>query len=108
MRVWQRDFKSSNILCSDGHFFMVDLDGVKIRRISKSNAITNIAQLNASISNAVTLRDRIRFLHHYWGDAIPLREQRRGFYRRVWEIGKQKNTKPFGLDLTQLELKKHI
>jgi len=107
-QVWQRDFKSSNILYQNGDFFMVDLDGVKIRRLSQINKITNIAQLNASISNAISLKDRIRFLHYYWANENVSRKERRGVYRKVWEISKKKNTKVFGLDLTQLELKKQI
>ena len=106
-RVWQRDFKSSNILCQKGDFFMVDLDGVKIRRLSKIKEITNIAQLNASISNAIALKDRIRFLHYYWANETLSRQQRRGVYRKVWQISKQKNTKPFGLDLARLEPRKN-
>jgi len=105
-QVWQRDFKSSNILYQNGDFFMIDLDGVKIRRLSKINKITNIAQLNASISNAISLKDRIRFLHYYWANENVSRKEKRGVYRKVWEISKKKNTKVFGLDLTQLELKK--
>jgi tRNA A-37 threonylcarbamoyl transferase component Bud32 len=102
--VWQRDFKSENILYCNGEYFMVDLDGVRIRRLSEDNIITNLAQLNASVSNAISLKDRIRFLHYYWANENPSRKQRRGVYRKVWEISRKKNTKAFGLDLTRLEL----
>jgi len=101
--IWQRDFKSTNILCQNSEYFMVDLDGVKIWRLSKTNKITNLAQLNASISHAISLKDRIRFLHYYWANENLSRKQRRGVYRKVWEISKKKNTEVFGLDLTQLE-----
>ncbi len=63
--VWQRDFKSSNILCQNGDYFMVDLDGVRIRHLSRQNKIYNLAQLNASVSNAITIKDRLRFYHYY-------------------------------------------
>ncbi len=100
--VWQRDFKSSNILCRNSDYFMVDLDGVRIRRLSEDNKITNLAQLNASVSNAVTIKDRLRFYHYYSADFQPTRQQRRAVYRQVWEITKTKNTKIYDLDFTEL------
>jgi len=100
--VWQRDFKSSNILCRNSDFFMVDLDGVRIRRLSEDNKITNLAQLNASVSNAVTIKDRLRFYHYYAADFQPTRQQRRAVFRKVWEIAKTKNTKIYNLDFTEL------
>ncbi|MEE4605127.1 MAG: lipopolysaccharide kinase InaA family protein [Desulfobacteraceae bacterium] len=90
--VWQRDFKSSNILCQNGDFFMVDLDGVRIRRLSEPKKIYNLAQLNASLSNAITIKDRLRFYHYYSADRQPTRPQRRAVYRKVWQITLTKNT----------------
>ena len=90
--VWQRDFKSSNILCQNGDYFMVDLDGVRIRRLSEHNKIYNLAQLNASLSNAITIKDRLRFYHYYSADRQPTRPQRRAVYRKVWNITLTKNT----------------
>ena len=100
--VWQRDFKSLNILCRDSDFFMIDLDGVRIRRLSESQKINNLAQLNASISNAISIKDRLRFYHYYLAGLQLTRKQRRAVYRRVWDISKTKNTKAFNLDLTEL------
>ena len=105
--IWQRDFKSTNILWQNNEYFMLDLESVKIRRLSKLNKITNLAQLNASISNAISLKDRIRFLHYYWANENLSRNQRRAVYRMVWDISKNKNTKDFGLDLTLLEPRMH-
>ena len=90
--VWQRDFKSSNILCQNGGYFMVDLDGVRIRRLSEKHKIYNLAQLNASLSNAITIKDRLRFYHYYSADRHPTRPQRRTVYRKVWQITMTKNT----------------
>ena len=100
--VWQRDFKSSNILCRDSDYFMVDLDGVRIRRLSETNKIYNLAQLNASVSNAVSIKDRLRFYHYYSIDFQPTRPQRRTVYRKVWDITKTKNTKIYDLDFAEL------
>ena len=106
--IWQRDFKSTNILCQNNEYFMLDLDSVKIRRITKLNIITNLAQLNASIGNAISLKDRIRFLHYYWANENLSRNQKRHVYRKVWEITKTKNTHDFGLDLNLLAPRKCI
>ena len=100
--VWQRDFKSSNILCRDGEYFMVDLDGVRIRRLKEHHKIINLAQLNASLSNAVTLKDRLRFYHYYTAKHRPTRPQRRAVYRKVWDITRTKNTSIYNLDLAKL------
>jgi len=100
--VWQRDFKSSNILCRNSEFFMIDLDGVRLRRLSDRKKIVNLAQLNASVSNAITLKDRLRFYHYYSADQRGTRQQRREVFRNVWDISKAKNTKIYNLDLEKL------
>ncbi len=104
LNIWQRDFKSSNILVRNGDYFMVDLDGVKIRRLSHHHKIVNLSQLNASLSNTVTVRDRLRFFYHYSADKRPSRRQRRAVYRAVWEITTKKNTLNYNLDLAKLKI----
>jgi hypothetical protein len=83
---------------------MVDLDGVRIRRLSHHHKIVNLAQLNASLSNAVTVRDRLRFFYHYSADKRPPRQQRRAVYLAVWEITTKKNTLNYNLDLAKLRI----
>ena len=100
--VWQRDFKSSNILCRNSEYFMTDLDGVRIRRLSDRKKTVNLAQLNASVSNAITLKDRLRFYHYYSADDKPTRQQRREVFRNVWDISIGKNTQIYNLDLEKL------
>jgi tRNA A-37 threonylcarbamoyl transferase component Bud32 len=100
--VWQRDFKSSNIICRNSDYFMVDLDGVRIQALSEQKKIYNLAQLNASISSALSIKDRLRFYHYYSADSQPTRQQRRAVYLKVWDITKTKNTKIYDLDFTEL------
>jgi tRNA A-37 threonylcarbamoyl transferase component Bud32 len=103
--IWQRDFKSSNILCQDGDYLMVDLDGVKVcRQLPDEKKILNLAQLNASLSNAITIKDRLRFYYYYMAGERPSRQQRRAIYRKVWAITTTKNTSSFGLDIAKLKL----
>ena len=71
---------------------MVDLDGVRIRRLSEHNKIYNLAQLNASLSNAITIKDRLRFFYYYSTDRQLTRPRRRAVYRKVWHITMTKNT----------------
>ncbi|UCD81927.1 MAG: hypothetical protein JSW26_11015, partial [Desulfobacterales bacterium] len=100
--IWQRDFKSNNMLFRDGKYFMIDLDDVKIRRLSDRKKIINLAQLNASVSNVITLRDRLRFYHYYAADDTPTKHQRREVYRKVWQISRTKKTDIYDLDLERL------
>jgi tRNA A-37 threonylcarbamoyl transferase component Bud32 len=100
--IWQRDFKSNNMLFRDGEFFMVDLDDVKIRPLSDQKKIINLAQLNASVSNVITLRDRLRFYSYYTADTQPTRQQRRDVYRKVWQITRTKQTDIYDLVLERL------
>jgi tRNA A-37 threonylcarbamoyl transferase component Bud32 len=101
--IWQRDFKSSNVLCRNGEFFLIDLDGVKIlRQLPRNKKIVNLAQLNASVSNAITIKDRLRFFYYYTAGKILSRQERRDIYRKVWEITAKKNTAIYDLDITTL------
>jgi len=103
--IWQRDFKSSNILCRKGDYLMVDLDGVTIRgRLPDKKKIINLAQLNASLSNAITIKDRLRFFYYYTAEEKPSWQRRRAIYRNVWAITSSKNTSPFGLDIKKLKI----
>jgi len=103
LNVWQRDFKSSNVLAHGNQFMMVDLDGVRIcRKLPWRKKLMNLAQLNASISNHITLKDRLRFFKYYCqGELLPRRTRRRA-YQKIWQISQKKNTLPFGLDLEKL------
>jgi len=103
--IWQRDFKSSNILCRNGDYLMIDLDDVTIRdRLSDKKKIVNLAQLNASLSNAVTIKDRLRFFYYYMADEKPSRQRRRAIYQKVWVITTNKDTSYFDLNIEKLKI----
>jgi tRNA A-37 threonylcarbamoyl transferase component Bud32 len=102
--VWQRDFKSNNILCRQGSYYMIDLDGMRIRRLTNRDRITNLAQLNASLSNAVTVKDRLRFFHYYAAGKPESRRRRREHYKEIWDITKTKGTSYYGLYLEEFKL----
>ncbi len=103
LNIWQRDFKSSNVLVLGNKFMLIDLEGVRIcRKLSWNKKVINLAQLNASISNRLTLKDRLRFFHFYCRENLPSRKDRRRAYHKIWKITSGKNTLPFGLDLEKL------
>jgi tRNA A-37 threonylcarbamoyl transferase component Bud32 len=101
-RVWQRDFKSNNVLCRQGQFYMIDLDGVRIRRLVHCDRIMNLAQLNASLSSAITIKDRLRFFGYYFAEEGLSRSQRRTFYRQIRDITRTKGTADYSLDLQDM------
>jgi Cys-tRNA synthase (O-phospho-L-seryl-tRNA:Cys-tRNA synthase) len=90
-------------LYKNGEYFMVDLEGVKIRQLSNIHKTTNLAQLNASISNVISLKDRLRFFYYYSLNENLSRKKRREVYQKVWDITKKKNVEFFGLDITKLK-----
>lgn len=100
--IYQRDFKSSNVLFYNGEYCLVDLDGVKIQRLSDRQKIVNLAQLNASLSNAVSIRDRLRFYYYYAPADRSSRARRRAVYRKIWAITGTRHTAAFNLDMDQL------
>jgi tRNA A-37 threonylcarbamoyl transferase component Bud32 len=103
--VWQHDFKSENILCRNGNYLMVDMDSVKILgRLSEEKKIINLAQLNASVSNDITIKDRLRFFYYYMADEKPSWHRRRAIYRKVWAITSSKDTSYFDLDIDKLKI----
>ena len=101
--VFQRDLKSNNLLYANSRFVLLGLGSVEIpRHVSEKKRIMNLAQLNASLSDAITLKDRLRFYQHYstWNTAS--RKQRRTIYSKVMELTAAKHTRPFGLNKSRL------
>jgi tRNA A-37 threonylcarbamoyl transferase component Bud32 len=101
-RLYQRDFKSSNVLHRDGRYFLIDMESVIAGQPDDGRKLMNLAQLNASISNRVTLRDRLRFFHYYAAGKAWTRNRRRAAYRQIWKISSGKNTAVYGLGLSEL------
>lgn len=95
--IYQHDFKSCNVLCLNEAFYMVDLEGIRLRRPTFDDKVYNLAQLNASMSKYVTLRGRLRFFMVYAAaQNIPANE-RREIWRKIWEIMLKKNTAYYDL-----------
>ncbi|MGD9304412.1 MAG: lipopolysaccharide kinase InaA family protein [Desulfobacterales bacterium] len=96
--IWQKDFNSTNILYYKDQFILLDLDNIRCGNLPEEKKIYNLGQLNASIADAINIKDRIRFFNYYFHDELPSRQKRRSIYNKIWEITLTKNTLVFGLD----------
>jgi len=94
--IYHGDLKSNNILVTESErdkwkFFFVDLDRVHFKKdISFYHRANNLAQLNASISSLMTVKDRLKFFRFYAGNT-HLYTYRKKYYCKIIEISKTKN-----------------
>lgn len=100
--IYHADLKSNNILVCDpadaeSDVYFIDLDRVYFqKKLTRHQQINNLAQINASVSNQMTPKDRLRFFYFYMKKNIskPLRKQ---YYNRILEISRSKVTAPYGV-----------
>lgn len=104
--LYQRDFKSCNILCCNDVFYMVDLEGIRLRAPAFDDKIYNLAQLNASMGKYVSLKDRLRFLAVYAAMQNIPQAEKRAIIQKIWDIMLQKNTAYYGLNPEDLKPRK--
>ena len=102
--VYHADLKSNNILVqetTDGwRFSFIDLDRTYfLGALSFSQRANNLAQINASVSSRMTIRDRLSFFHFYAKETSLLAERGK-YYRKILAISRTKNTGPYGVNFT--------
>jgi len=100
--IYQADLKSNNILVKekDGgwEFFFIDLDRIRLgQKLSYQERVKNLAQVNASVADCITISDRLQFFRSY-AARTPLLLQKKNIYRNVLEIGRTKVTGPYRLN----------
>ena len=100
--IYHADLKSNNILVKEKDeggwaFYFVDLDRVAFKHhLSFRQRSNNLAQINASIDDCVSITDRLKFFRTYaWG--TPVMKERKRYYQKILEIGRRKITEPYGL-----------
>ena len=100
--IYHADLKSNNILVKeksgDGWtFYFIDLDRISFKnQLSFSERSNNLAQINASIANCISLSDRLKFFRTYaWGTSLM--RQKKRYYQRILEISRKKITQPYGI-----------
>jgi tRNA A-37 threonylcarbamoyl transferase component Bud32 len=101
--IYHGDLKSNNILVRahgvSWDFFFIDLDRVSFARpLTFKRRANNLAQINASVADIMTLRDRLRFFRIYSGTAACYTERKR-YFERILTISRTKGTKAYGLNL---------
>ena len=97
-QIWQKDFNSTNVLCFNNQFILLDLDNIKYENLAEEKKIYNLGQINASVADTIKIKDRIRFFYYYFHGDLPERKIRRAIYDKIWKITLTKNTSVFGLD----------
>jgi len=103
--VYHTDWKSNNLLVTKNldnswNFHLVDLDLVLLKeKLSFYHRANNLAQLNASISSVMTVKERLKFFYFY-ARGTSLYIERKKFYQKIIAIGKTKSTEPYGITFT--------
>jgi tRNA A-37 threonylcarbamoyl transferase component Bud32 len=103
--IYHADLKSNNILVGEEadswRLYVVDLDRLRCgRRLSFEERANNLAQINASVADCITPADRMLFFRHY-AQGTPLAKEGKRYFRRIMDIGRRKNTRPYGLVFKQ-------
>jgi tRNA A-37 threonylcarbamoyl transferase component Bud32 len=103
--IYHADLKSNNILvCEEAdawRLYIVDLDRLRCdRRLSFEERANNLAQMNASVAACMTPADRILFFRQY-AQGTPLAKEGKRYFRRIMDIARKKNTRPYGLVFKQ-------
>jgi tRNA A-37 threonylcarbamoyl transferase component Bud32 len=103
--IYHADLKSNNILVGEEadswRLHVVDLDRLRCgRRLSFAERANNLAQINASVAACITPADRMLFFRHY-AQGTPLAKEGKRYFRRIMDIGRKKNTRPYGLMFKQ-------
>lgn len=100
--IYHADLKSNNILVKEKMgggwtFYFIDLDRVGFKHhLSFRERSNNLAQINASVADCISLCDRLKLFRKYaWG--TPVIKQRKKYYQKILEISRKKITQPYGI-----------
>jgi len=103
--IYHADLKSNNILVKEKMgggwtFYFIDLDRVDFKHhLSFREKSNNLAQINASLADCISLCDRLKFFRNYARET-PVIKQRKKYYQKILEISRKKNTQPYGITFT--------
>jgi len=103
--IYHADLKSNNILVlGNGHgwdFYFIDLDRVSFTKpLTFARRANNLAQINASVADVMTVRDRLYFFRIYSRAASCYTERKR-YFERILAISRTKITHPYGLHVAR-------
>lgn len=100
--IYHADLKSNNILVKENMgggwtFYFIDLDRVDFKHhLSFRERSNNLAQINASVADCISLCDRLKFFRNY-ARGTPVIKQRKKYYQKILEISRKKITQPYGI-----------
>ena len=100
--IYHADLKSNNILVKENMrggwtFYFIDLDRVNFKHhLSFRERSNNLAQINASVADCISLCDRLKFFRNY-ARGTPINKQRHKYYQKILEISRKKITQPYGI-----------
>ena len=89
--IWHRDLKAANILVQRApgkslQLYLTDLDSIRIKdRVMPAERVRDLARLNVSLHDvsALSLRDRLRFLHSYLNIAGTRDKNLRAYWEAI-------------------------
>jgi len=105
--VYHADLKANNILVQEQAgggqcFYFIDLDRVLFRAgLSFKQRANNLAQINASVSRLMGVKDRLKFFRFYAKGTAVYRERKR-YYRKILAISRTKITAPYNIDFNDV------
>jgi len=100
--VYHADLKSNNILVMDKgagqwEFHLIDLDRVSFtKKLTFNQRANNLAQINASVADSMTIKDRLKF-YRFYAKGTSLLGERKKYYRKILRISRTKITQPYGI-----------
>ncbi|MCP4715182.1 MAG: hypothetical protein GY868_08705, partial [Deltaproteobacteria bacterium] len=62
----------------------------------------NLAQINASVSRRMSVKDRLKFFYFY-AKGTPVYRARKQYYRKIITIGRTKITAPYDVDFADVK-----
>jgi tRNA A-37 threonylcarbamoyl transferase component Bud32 len=86
--VFHHDLKANNVIIKNPFlYYFIDLDRVSFNReTTLEERVTNLAQLNAAITDVVTKSDRLRFYRFYsYGEECLLWKDRKDIIRQIMQ-----------------------
>ncbi len=103
--IYHADLKSNNLLVQENgergwDLYFIDLDRVAFKReLSFRERAKNLAQMNASVTACIDVKDRLRFFKTYAQGTSVIHHKRR-YYKKILTISRTKVTHPYGIDFT--------
>lgn len=93
-KIYHKDMKACNIIVTENKgnwdFYLLDLEDVRLKEdVNEKRLLKNLIQLNTSIPEIISERDRLRFFKEYT-KFRPLVKEEKSFIRKIIKKGRQR------------------